>query len=65
MCSCRPCILPFALSPQKALPILQGRLVDHLRNTHSVSLEDLQTLILDEADRLLQTEFALEVVDGL
>ena len=40
---------------------LQGRLIDHLRNTQSVGLEDLQALVLDEADRLLQMGFAEEV----
>ena len=39
----------------------QGRLIDHLRNTQSVGLEDLQALVLDEADRLLQMGFAEEV----
>jgi hypothetical protein len=28
-----------------------GRLIDHLRNTQSVGLEDLAVLVLDEADR--------------
>jgi len=40
---------------------LQGRLIDHLRNTQSVGLEDLQALVLDEADRLLEMGFAEEV----
>ncbi len=40
---------------------VQGRLIDHLRNTQSVGLEDLQALVLDEADRLLQMGFAEEV----
>jgi ATP-dependent RNA helicase DDX27 len=39
----------------------QGRLIDHLRNTQSVGLEDLQALVLDEADRLLQMGFSEEV----
>lgn len=39
----------------------QGRLIDHLRNTQMVGLEDLQTLVLDEADRLLEMGFADEV----
>ena len=43
------------------LPRLQGRLIDHLSNTQSVGLEDLQALVLDEADRLLQMGFAEEV----
>lgn len=41
--------------------MLQGRLIDHLRNTQSVGLEDLQALVLDEADRLLEMGFAEEV----
>ncbi len=39
----------------------QGRLIDHLRNSQSVGLEDLQALVLDEADRLLQMGFSEEV----
>jgi ATP-dependent RNA helicase DDX27 len=38
----------------------QGRLIDHLRNTQAVGLEDLQALVLDEADRLLEMGFAEE-----
>ena len=40
----------------------QGRLIDHLRNSQMVGLEDLQTLVLDEADRLLEMGFADEVL---
>lgn len=40
---------------------LQGRVIDHVRNTQSFGLEDLQALILDEADRLLEMGFAAEV----
>ena len=36
-------------------------MIDHLRNTQSVGLEDLAVLILDEADRLLEMGFAEEV----
>lgn len=43
----------------KLLP--QGRLIDHLRNTQSIGLEDLQLLVLDEADRLLEMGFSEEV----
>ena len=39
----------------------QGRLIDHLRNTQSVGIEDLQALVLDEADRLLEMGFSEEV----
>ena len=38
-----------------------GRLIDHLRNTHSVDLDSLAALVLDEADRLLELGFAQEV----
>ena len=48
-----------------SLAWLQGRLIDHLRNTQSVGLEDLQALVLDEADRLLQMGFAEEVCPSL
>lgn len=40
---------------------MQGRLIDHLRNTQSMGLEDLQLLVLDEADRLLEMGFSEEV----
>lgn len=41
----------------------QGRLIDHLRNTQSVDIDDLQALVLDEADRLLEMGFFEEVSD--
>lgn len=47
--------------PLTGINALQGRLIDHLRNTQSVGLEDLQALVLDEADRLLEMGFAEEV----
>ncbi|XP_042990428.1 DEAD-box ATP-dependent RNA helicase 28 [Carya illinoinensis] len=38
-----------------------GRMIDHLRNSLSVDLDDLAVLILDEADRLLQLGFNAEI----
>ncbi|KAL5986032.1 hypothetical protein ACLOJK_028022 [Asimina triloba] len=38
-----------------------GRMIDHLRNSQSVALEDLAVLILDEADRLLELGFSAEI----
>ena len=38
-----------------------GRLIDHLRNSASVSLADLDVLVLDEVDRLLDLGFQEEL----
>ncbi|KAK9164505.1 hypothetical protein Syun_005407 [Stephania yunnanensis] len=38
-----------------------GRMIDHLRNSRSVALDDLAVLILDEADRLLELGFSAEI----
>lgn len=38
-----------------------GRMIDHLRNSMSVDLDDLAILILDEADRLLELGFNAEI----
>ncbi|CAL5435436.1 unnamed protein product [Camellia sinensis] len=38
-----------------------GRMIDHLRNSLSVDLDDLAVLILDEADRLLELGFSAEI----
>lgn len=38
-----------------------GRMIDHLRNSLSIDLDDLAVLILDEADRLLETGFSAEI----
>lgn len=35
-----------------------GRLLDHLQNTPSFSLSDLEVLVLDEADRMLDENFS-------
>lgn len=40
-----------------------GRLLDHLTNSTGVSLEDLEFLVLDEADRLLDLGFQEEVTE--
>lgn len=38
-----------------------GRMIDHLRNSQSVCIEDLQALVFDEADKLLQMGFKDEI----
>ncbi|XAR64204.1 RNA helicase [Bertholletia excelsa] len=38
-----------------------GRMIDHLRNSMSIDLDDLAVLILDEADRLLELGFSAEI----
>jgi ATP-dependent RNA helicase DDX47/RRP3 len=38
-----------------------GRLVDHLENTKGFNLKALKYLILDEADRLLDMDFGVEI----
>lgn len=38
-----------------------GRIIDHLRNSHSVNIDDLDVLVLDEVDRLLDLGFQEEV----
>lgn len=38
-----------------------GRMLDHLRNSHSVSIDNLAVLVLDEVDRLLDLGFQAEV----
>ncbi|CAK4682372.1 unnamed protein product [Aphanomyces euteiches] len=38
-----------------------GRMIDHLRNSKSIHLDDLEILVLDEADRLLELGFQEEV----
>lgn len=53
--------LASVLKPPLGCCLPQGRMIDHLRNTQSVGLEDLAVLILDEADRLLEMGFAEEV----
>lgn len=38
-----------------------GRLIDHLENTKGFNLKNLRFLILDEADRLLDMDFGVEI----
>ncbi|KAI3709035.1 hypothetical protein L2E82_38744 [Cichorium intybus] len=38
-----------------------GRMIDHLRKSMSVDLDDLTVLILDEADCILERGFKLEI----
>lgn len=38
-----------------------GRIIDHLRNSQSVSIDDLDVLVLDEVDRLLELGFQAEL----
>lgn len=38
-----------------------GRMIDHVRNSHSIHMEGVEVLVLDEADRLLELGFKDEV----
>jgi len=38
-----------------------GRLIDHIQNTKGFTLEDVELLVLDEADRLIEMGFKEEV----
>lgn len=40
-----------------------GRLIDHIQNTRGFTLEDVETLVLDEADRLLEMGFKDELMN--
>ncbi len=42
-----------------------GRLLDHLHNTKGFSLEDIEVLVLDEADKLLEMGFKDELMEIL
>lgn len=39
-----------------------GRLIDHIHNTKGFTLEDVELLVLDEADRLLEMGFKEELM---
>ena len=39
-----------------------GRLIDHVKNTKGFTLEDVEVLSLDEADRLLEMGFKDELM---
>jgi ATP-dependent RNA helicase DDX27 len=39
-----------------------GRLIDHLQNTKGFTLEDIDCLVLDEADRLIEMGFKDDVM---
>lgn len=40
-----------------------GRLLDHIRNSASVYVDDVDVLVLDEADRLLEMGFEAELTE--
>lgn len=42
-----------------------GRLIDHIHNTKGFTLEDVELLILDEADRLIEMGFKEELMNIL
>lgn len=42
-----------------------GRLIDHLQNTKGFTLEHVEVLVLDEADRLLEMGFKDELMQIL
>lgn len=42
-----------------------GRLIDHLTNSQSFTLESIEILVLDEADRMLEQGFADELVHSI
>ncbi|KAL6506708.1 DEAD-box ATP-dependent RNA helicase 28 [Orobanche hederae] len=71
MSDIRCCLVVGGLSPKvqeaalRSLPDIvvatPGRMIDHLRNSLSVHLDELAVLILDEADRLLELGFSAEI----
>lgn len=67
----RSCLVVGGLSNQKQETQLRekpdivigtpGRIIDHLLNARSFGLDDIEILVLDEADRLLDMGFADEL----
>jgi len=67
----RSCLVVGGLSNQKQETQLRekpdvvigtpGRVIDHLLNARSFGLDDIEILVLDEADRLLDMGFADEL----
>ena len=43
--------------------LILGRMIDHVMNTMSVDLDDIEVIVLDEADRLLELGFTDEVIN--
>ncbi|KAM9915269.1 hypothetical protein OXX80_014182, partial [Metschnikowia pulcherrima] len=42
-----------------------GRLIDHIRNSASFSIDNLEILVMDEADRMLEEGFQAELTEIL
>lgn len=42
-----------------------GRLIDHIRNSPSFSIDNLEVLVMDEADRMLEEGFQVELTEIL
>jgi len=69
----RACLIVggLALKPQEAelrtrpdiVIATPGRLLDHIRNSASVYMDDVDVLVLDEADRLLEMGFEAELTE--
>ena len=38
-----------------------GRLIDHMQNSRSIDLDNLEILVFDEADKLLELGFEAEI----
>lgn len=45
--------------------LILGRMIDHVMNTMSVDLDDIEVIVLDEADRLLELGFTDEVMNQI